>query len=524
METKLKVLLVDDEKLERVLIKKGFPWEENGFEIIGEAESGKEALEFMKHRRPDLILTDISMPNMSGLKLAETVAREYPDCHIVIITGYREFEYARQALKIGVEDFLLKPVNIEEIGKVTEKIKKVILEKREKQKEVEKLKESLSAEQDILMESFFQRLVEKRVSKDKAEAKLKVYGYEKLLDHCCCLNISVKEDSGRTEISEQHKRILDYIWKRTAAESVFFVHYMHNIIMLFMDGDAQRTLQYTVELFHAVIEGKIEATLGLSEINTGFEGIAEAFEQSEKALSASVLLGQNRLITYGEYQSIMKKSQPMPVFSWEEFSFALTNILPDKVKKMTEEYIGIIKRTRGADVEYLRLLTMDMLSKAGATLSPYGTNLFQLMGEEQLFRDIRTIQTIEESEELLQKSMKIVLEFHEKKKTKKSNRVVEQALEYVKENYCDPDLTLKVVAENVYSNESYLSRVFKKEVGQSLIEYVTKKRIDESIRLLNTTDLKVYEIAEKTGFRDPHYFGICFKKQVGVTVKEFRKR
>ena len=134
---KLKVLLVDDEKLERILIRKGFPWEENGFEIIGEAESGRDALEFIRTRRPDLVLTDISMANTDGLEFTERLMEKFPGIHVVMITGYREFDYARQAVKLGVDDFLLKPINVTEVGKVVEKIKAEIFQKREVLKEKE---------------------------------------------------------------------------------------------------------------------------------------------------------------------------------------------------------------------------------------------------------------------------------------------------------------------------------------------------------------------------------------------------
>lgn len=105
---------------------------------------------------------------------------------------------------------------------------------------------------------------------------------------------------------------------------------------------------------------------------------------------------------------------------------------------------------------------------------------------------------------------------------RQENRVVAQAVKYIEENFSDPEMSLKKAADTVFSNASYLSRMFKKEMGENLTDYVTKKRIEKSIELLNTTDMKVYEIAEAVGFRDPHYFSISFRKQMGVTVKEFR--
>ena len=167
----IKVLIVDDEKLERVLIKRGFPWEDHGFSVIGEASSGMEALEFIKYRKPQLVLTDISMPHMDGLELAERISALDESIHVIMITGYREFEYARRAVKLGVEDFLLKPIDMNELKEITLKIREKIIKEKDRKNEVEMLKQSVSADQDILMESFFQRLVEKRTSEEEAAKK-----------------------------------------------------------------------------------------------------------------------------------------------------------------------------------------------------------------------------------------------------------------------------------------------------------------------------------------------------------------
>ena len=212
------------------------------------------------------------------------------------------------------------------------------------------------------------------------------------------------------------------------------------------------------------------------------------------------------------------------MFDWDDFLFSLTNGISERVWTFIEDYISGIRNSKVTEVEYLRLMTMDLASKAGSTLHKYGDSLEQLIGEEALYEGIQGIQSLEDCRRFLKDCMNLILDYHNGKKTKQGNKVVREALSYLNENFCDPNLSLKTAAANVYSNESYLSRVFKKEVGLSLIEYVMKKRIEESILLLNTTDLKVYEIAEKVGFRDSHYFSICFKKHVGVTVKEFKQR
>ncbi|OYP47616.1 hypothetical protein CG709_03320, partial [Lachnotalea glycerini] len=188
-----------------------------------------------------------------------------------------------------------------------------------------------------------------------------------------------------------------------------------------------------------------------------------------------------------------------------------------------QEYVELIQCSRVTDIEYYRLMIMNILTRAGTTLNKYGMSLAQLVGEERLYKEVRLINTLNEMAEYLSQTLRIIMNYHESKKLKQKNKVVVEATAFIDKNLFDPELSLKLVASKIYSNESYLSRVFKKEKEISLIEYILKNRIEESIRLLNTTDLKVYEIAEKIGFRDSHYFSICFKKQTGVTVKEFKR-
>ncbi|WP_180272621.1 response regulator transcription factor [Konateibacter massiliensis] len=519
----IKVLLVDDEKLERVLIRNGFDWEGNGFEIVGEAGSGEEAMEYMLHRKPQIVLTDISMPHMDGLELSEKILKEDPSCRIIIVTGYREFDYARRAVKIGVEDFLLKPVNIDEIAELAGKIKEEIRQEENQVKAVEELKASVLADQDIVMESFFQRLVECRIPEEEARRKLMLYNCENIMKGCICLNLKLKEDDGE-RLSKEHKQVFDLIKEQDYDNVICFTHYMQNILIYFTDSDYKRIKDIAVTLHETLDKSMgIPATIGISEWNTGFFGIANAFEQSKKAISASVFLGRNRCVTYKEYEEVMNQNENKNEIDWEDFLFAVQNCLVDKVEEYIKEYVDLIRGARMTDMEYLRLMTMNILTRAGTTLNKYGIGLSQLIGEERIYKQVRHINTVEEITSYLEEVMHIIMEYHESKKLKQGNKVVEEAATYISENLFDPELSLRLVASKIYSNESYLSRVFKKEKGISLIEYILKKRIEESIRLLNTTDLKVYEIAEKIGFRDSHYFSICFKKLTGVTVKEFKR-
>lgn len=171
----VKVLIVDDEKLERVLISNSVEWEKNGFEVIGEAGNGEEALEFFDMNQPDLILTDINMPFMDGVTFAQHIRERSKNCHIIMLTGYREFEYARKAVALGVDEFLVKPINAMEVTRAAVASREKIKTERGADREMAHLKQEAIGSRLLLRDAFLQRLLEQRVEEEEALHKLQMF-------------------------------------------------------------------------------------------------------------------------------------------------------------------------------------------------------------------------------------------------------------------------------------------------------------------------------------------------------------
>lgn len=514
----LNVLLVDDEKLERVLIRKGYNWEESGFNIVGEAASGKDALEYMAYHKVDIVVTDINMPGMDGLQFTEKLLQKYPKCRVVIVTGFREFEYARRAVKLGVDEFLLKPININELSEIMAKIKEEIKKVNEEESKVAQLKESVEKNYDVLRESFLLRLVENRIGEGDATKKLETYNCNALLEGCVCINIKIKD----AQENQNYKKVYECIQEQNNNNTITFIHFMHNIVIFFVETDVNKCIEYANDLHTKLNNMGIAATIGVSDENKDFNGISAAYSQANKAIGVSVLLGRNKVVTFSEYQEIMEKSNSKKEINWDEFSDAIINCRREEVLKYISDYMEIIKAEKIPDEEYLKLMAMTIIMRASSTLNKYGTNIYQLASEEEVFHNVREIRSMTGTSECVIKYIKQVCDYHEKKRSGKRTNVIKDALDYVNRNLYNQDLSLKKVATDLYINDSYLSREFKKTYGISFIEYISEKRIEASKKLLKETDLKVYEVAEKIGFKDSHYFCICFKKQTGKTIREYR--
>lgn len=520
---KTKVLIVDDEKLERVLIRKGYAWEDNGFEILGEASNGFEALELLNIMNPDIIITDINMPHMDGLMLTEEIRKRNYQCRIIIVTGYREFDYARRAIKLGVNDFLLKPVNIHDLKEVVEGLRKELILEENHIREFTSLKEKVSENEDIIKQSFMQLLVEGRVTEDEAIYKLKSYQLEELINHCICINVKLHSKKAATHPTIDY--INELIGKINMLHKVIvFQHYLSNYILFLMDNTMEEAIRIATTIKNAINDDlKMEAVIGISNLESKYSGISKAYKQSEKALTASVILGTNAIISYDEYGMIKKSNNSTRDINWKDFIFQIENCVLENVYEYINEYSKNMREAGVTDSAYLRLMTMNMLSKASVVLTKQGMSLGQLIDDDRVYEEVLKVETIKEMNIVLKKLLKEILLYLDSLRGKKRNKLIDEALHYIEEHLFESSLSLKSVANQIFVNESYLSRIFKSEVGESFIEYVTKKRIEQSILLLNTTDLKAYEIADKIGICDPHYFSICFKKYTGVTVKEYKK-
>lgn len=522
----MKVLIIDDEKLERVLIRKGYNWEENGFEVIGEAASAQEALDMIKVNVPDIVLTDINMPNMNGLQFVGKALELYKDRNIkfVIITGYRDFEYARQAVKLGVEDYILKPISIEDLSNTMNKLKELIQKTEQEKNEISKLKETLSINIDIVKESFLQRLVENRISEQEALNKLKGYGYQGLEQQCICCNIRIdyKQEHEEEKKIKQSREILNLIGETQIDSLIMFVHYLGNVILYFTNVTEEQLIEKLKKLEETLKSHILLPTnIGVSRRQKGFEGIHKAYLESDKALSARIMIGQNQCIHYEDYVAF-KKTINLTEMDWEDFIFSVQNCLEAKVEGHVKKYMKLIQEANNFDLQWLKFMTVNILTKGELTLHKHGMSLSGLEGTLHFSDLIDQIDSIEYMQDVIFKSLQAIMDYHKSIRPRKGKQIVGQALKIITENLYNSQLSLTFVADKIFTNDSYLSRIFKQEMNDTLINYIIKKRIEESIHLLNTTDLKVYEIAEKVGINDPHYFSICFKKQVGVTIKEYK--
>lgn len=523
----VKVMIVDDEHLSRALIKLGMEWEANGFEMIGEADSGKTALAFMEQNVPDVLFTDICMPFMDGLELSEKVRERYPKVKIVIMTGHREFEYAQRAVKLGVTEFLLKPINNEEVLKVVLKLKKEVAEQREREREIDSIRTQLSHSLPIMREHFVYDLVHGKISDEQLHEQLRKYGLEFVENNVSCLFIKLcLKEHKEVRFADLKKSVInaigDYFTKP-------FADYGANDedIVLLTDGSLDEedllALKETINGV-AAVNPEYSFAIGIGGTYNGVRGAAQSYREAKDAVKARIIYGNNRIIYFNELNTLRQENSKLLEGNWYEFSSCIKNGMIDKAMEYIHNYIRWISGTGSLDIQIIRLLCTNVVTINITVLHELGKKTSQVFpGSYDVFNEISRIDTLKDMEQLLCYFVAEIINYIQSGKEKKTSQLVEEAKKYIEERFCDQGLSLKSIAKSLYVNESYLSRVFKAEAGENITDYVFRCRINKAIEYLNGTNLKAYEISERVGFNDSHYFSLCFKKHTGKSINEYRK-
>jgi two-component system, response regulator YesN len=398
----LKVLLVDDEYWIRRLLKRCIDWNSIGLEIVGEASSGEDAIELVDKIKPDIIFTDICMSSIDGIDFAHCVNQKYPGTQIVVITGYDDFKYAQRSIKSGIKDYLLKPIDDEEVMKTALKIKKEILDKRRAACEYAVLKKQFTENRDFFIERLLNRLIQP--------------------------NININE-------VKVHMDYLDFQFKYKDFQVVVL-----EILSRYKDSNLKEEIE---------IDYKIKT----------MEELKKTFHEYEKI---NIFFDMNYRITL------------------------LINLEQDN----DGDLFNLVKLT------VQDTLKCSICIRCGSIINGI---------------------------ENIRQSYSEAIEQLNFPKINMQNKLINDISEYLKLNIQDSDLALSKVSQVFFVNASYLSRIFKKEMGINFMEYITKLRIDEAKMLLKNSQLKAYEIAEKVGIPDPSYFSTCFKRYTGLSVSEYKK-
>lgn len=532
------IILVDDEEEVRKSIIKQIDWESAGFQVVGDAENGEDALEKIEVLEPDVVLTDIRMPYMDGLTLAEKIRQRYPSTKVVIFSGYDDFEYAQKAIKLNVTEYILKPVNVEELTSILKRIKSNLDEEIEEKRNVSRLRENYRKSLPIIREQFFNDMVHRRLADDLIESKLREYdipitGARKWI--IAAIDVEKSDDRSKKTLSLHEEEELIPIsvmqivrekLKSYCRFSLFQSTAEAGMVVIAALDDDNTTTGLIDVLGDICKETKrileVPVTIGIGHSVTGLSKIAGSYQSAVEALGYKAVVGSGITIYINDMEPVGSGKLEFDNSDESDFISAV-KFGPDE--KIEAVMVRISGKLESARVHYRQqqVYVFGVLNTVIQMIQQYDLNLEEILGGElEYLSVIDKLQKREAFGEWLLKTARKMNQAINQERDMTTRQVIQQAKQYIMDNYQNPDLSVEMICRHLHMSPAYFSTMFKKETGQAYIAYLTEIRLNKAVELLNKTDDKTYVIASKVGYQEQNYFSYVFKKKFGVSPTKFR--
>ena len=542
----VKVYLVEDEIIIRQSIKNSIDWEKEGYEFVGDASDGELALPVILKEKPDILITDIRMPFMDGLELSRMVKAELPDIKIVILSGYDDFEYAKQAIKIGVAEYLLKPVSsavlLEHLSEIAEKVR----DEREDLALKKVYYQEMQENEELIKMKFLGELISGKLSLADAMEKGKRFH----------MNLSgpfyriilfkfIQEDHVQAEQSEALAEAYEAVGNYVDGLKDAFRFQRGVEGWAFLLTSVEEDMEAQTERF---IEG-LKEVIAPFEALTWFGGIGSeaarlrelrySFREADKAFACRFVQEPNQIISVEQlnYEQLDNEFDANIFGEINQFDQIITRFLSSGSREEVESFVGALFTEISEDHFRSLMIRQYIIMDIYATVLAFCKKLRKDTGadgeaagqmeslrenEEILKRAVLTAESVDDIKDYIGTLLDHVIELRNTLSGRRYSDIIRTARKRIEQDYMSEDISLNTVAAEVCMSPSYFSSVFSKEMGKTFIEYLTEVRMEKAKQYLVCSSMKTSEISYEVGYKDPHYFSYIFKKTQGCTPKEYR--
>lgn len=504
---KLNVLIVDDEPIVCKGLRQTVPWDELEVNIVGEAYDGEEALEMMEQQEIDLILSDIRMPGMDGLELARQVFCRFPHIRMVILSGYDEFEYAKKAIRLGVKDYLLKPVDIDELMAIVLNIKKECDKERKKEWRItgNQLLSAIVLGHDLDVHQEFFKLSSNENYQLIASS---IENYSSTVQ-----TISKKEE--QEKIKQNWVQLIEDSLNH-AERTCTSLFISKNCLLIFCKNGHR--IPCNKQIFYEVME-KAKRQLGVSL----FFCLSRPFEQMKEI--------------HVEYQNVLEGLKAFPIMEENVYDAADIQKKQRNVVDIPDEYVQRLKQFNDFnDFDKLYIIVDQifeyfrenhyLLDDVASALQDLENKLFDWMPNKPKLRfneemDVGIYNSYDELKKLFIHDLEDYFSYHVTATKIEQRRLVDKAMNYIKEHYAE-DLKAAEIAKLINISPNYFSLLIKQATGKHFNELLNEIRINHAKSLLKETNYKIFQIGEMVGYKNYKYFVQIFKKLTSVSPSKFR--
>lgn len=531
----ISILVADDDKIIRKGLVKIIENNMQEFKVVGEAANGLAALEKIKALKPDVLITDIKMPIMDGIELISNIKNLSLKTRSIVLSGFDEYKFIRETFKNGAVDYILKPIDNKVLFELLIKIKgdmdKEKCEKEKKEEYQNRIKEStMFLKEEFLSEILRENYIDDEYFNEKvSELNILTKGsfYFALID----IDDFFKNndiESNQIIYLNNAKSIVYKLLKGLKKFEIMVCKLEDRIAILFSSDNDNIYFNYSIlnNTLNDVRDKageKIDNTLsiGISRRFDSLRGIKEGYDQAILALKNRFYSGKNHTYVYNDDKIFID------TIDYKTVESLIASIINEielcnsaKVKSSVEKFFNYIIEKK-LEPDRFRKLLLNVILRINSNISD-----LQYISDNTASKDndisyyIKEINTCYELREYFLSKLQRATDKIEKFREQRGKKIIEKAKKYINDNY-KKEITLKDVASYVYLNSNYFSELFKNEVGENFIEYLIETRINASKELLKQSNLKIYEVAEEVGYKEPVSFSRAFKKVVGVSPKEY---
>lgn len=513
-----RILIVDDEKMIRMGIKNTMPWEQMQIAEVYTASSAKEAAALIREHQPQIMITDISMAEMSGLELVEQIREQDADMRVIVLTGYDRFEYARQALQLQVHDFLLKPIDEMELQKSILAQVDWLESRRIKEENSRTKSRAQGVRQQMEMEEFMRSLVQGREDcLERASVFRKEYPFED--SQTMRIGILLPGVTGEEDLDSEGFRMqtVKHICIGMIDEQkrgITFVDEKMRITIAFFCDEGRKEEELAEQLL-AILNDELETRPRII-----WGSVRKRIENLRISYNDAVFALEHEREEFEKFCAVDWNRKGEDIFQdvFREFRNALVCNVGEKEKVgHIFERFSVAVESYNLSARYARSCCFELASSVYfARFSDTGNS-----AREKLSELMQAVSGVDRERACQVTAM--FLENLFEGEDGEVHELIGKVKRRIHENLSD-DLTVASLAEQYYVTPNYLSRLFKRVTGEGCNEYIVRKRIEQAKSLLSTTTLKVGEISIMVGYHDMNYFSLAFKKHIGVSPVRYREQ
>ena len=542
----LKIFLAEDEVVVRETIKRMIPWEELGFELVGEAADGEMALPLLIRQQPDLLITDIKMPFMDGLTLARLAKKEIPGLKVVILSGYDDFNYAKQAIGIGVEDYLLKPITKNALIERLSEIRSRYEHEKTQKEYYEKFQREMQAYEKNSSRDFFEALVGGSMDMMEVYKRAEKLGLDIVAEAYNVLIFTMNCDEDffgqRDEYSSWEAESLELLENFFAGHSSAMLFrsniFSYGVLLKGQRETIEENTRACVDEIRKILsrqDGRREWFLAVGQSVERLSQIQKSYHTASRAFSQRYLYDEN-ILYYDEMETM---EHPGGQAESEDNAYLqkvdvnalnpailqkfLSNGLQEETENFVKDYFYAIGQEPMESLVFRNYVILNVRFSVISFIKGLGcdTNEMESADTEEVLAE--SGKNMESAIAYAKKMISQAIEIRDQNSGNKNRSILKTAVDFIDSHYMDEEISLNTVANVANVSSNHFSALFSQNMGQTFIEYLTTLRMNKAKELLRCTGMRSSEIAGEIGYKDAHYFSYLFKKTQGMTPSDYRK-